>query len=178
MRSLWLLLPLALAVVSCGTPSGSSEDFIVNRDTIDANLSTPRPPPSLREKFRSALLPTDTERAFELERKADLVAWYTTDGRIRIDAISGSETELVGSPAELSGFFDRHQKKSLVVIVVAKNVWDDAELASHLAFLNHYFTSHGYRRIVIQQARASGRPTHSDISPGSLLGKHHRAGRW
>jgi|GEM_PF-4515709 len=164
------ILPLALGVISCS----SSQDLVVNRNNNDFILPALQRTPPLQERIRSTLFPTAMERAFELERRADLVAWYHTDGRIRIDSVSRQEIELEGSPAELSGFFDQQQKKALVVIIVAKNVWDDAELASHLAYLNHYFTSRGYRRVVIQQARAYGRPTHSDISPGSLLEKHHR----
>lgn len=94
-----------------------------------------------------------------------------------IESISGKPTGQDDTPADLSGFLHRQRKKSLVVVIIEKQTWTEEELARHLTFLNRYFTDHGYRRVVIQQARGYGRPIHSDTArPGSSRPKHQR--RW
>ena len=71
-------------------------------------------------------------------------------------------TQKGGLGVNVTAFFDSQRKKSMVVVIVAKNVWEPGVEATHLNFIRHYFTERGYNRIVIQQARSMGRPTHSD----------------
>jgi hypothetical protein len=165
-----LLLPLALAVVACGSPQA------INRENIDFILSQPQRKPSPLAKARAVLFPTETERAFELERQADLVVSYRQSGGMTIESVSGTAVE-DASPADFPGFLDRQRKKSLVVVIIEKQAWSDEELARHLAYLNDFFLGHGYRRVIIQQARGWGRPIHSDTArPGSSRPKFQR--RW
>lgn len=163
----FFLLPVAVALASCATPQA------LNRDNIDFILAKE---PSPLDKARTALFPTETERAFAQERQADLVVFYRRSGEMRIESISGKPVD-DDSPADFPAILDRQRKKSLVVVIIEKQVWPEEELARHLAFLNGYFLGHGYRRVVIQQARGNGRPIHSDTArPGSSRPKFQR--RW
>lgn len=173
-KPVWVL-PAALGLISCGVSPDPSDGIPINRNNIDFLLSLPPRPAPLHQKARKALFPSAMDRAFELEQKADIVVWYTNSGQLWIDSVSGNQVELKGPPADISAFLDHQPKKSLAVIVVAKNTWEDSELAAHIAFLNQYFLGRGYRRVVIQQAHSSVRPTHSDVAPGTLLDKTLRA---
>lgn len=158
----------ALALASCGTTPQA-----INRDNIDFILAKK---PSPLAKARTALFPTETERAFTLERQADLVVFYRRSGEMRIESVSGKRVD-DDAPTDFPGFLDRQRKKSLVVVIIEKQTWSDEELARHLAFINDCFLGHGYRRVVIQQARGWGRPIHSDTArPGSSHPKFQR--RW
>lgn len=151
-----ILLLSVLALASCGTPQA------INRNNIDFVLTNP-PKPSPLAKARTALFPTETERAFAQERQADLVVFYRRSGEMRIESVSGKPVE-DDSRTDFPAFLDRPRKKSLVVVIIEKQTWSDEELARHLAFLNHHFLSHGYRRVIIQQARGWGRPILSDTA--------------
>lgn len=158
-----------MALASCGSPQA------IDRNNIDFVLANP-PKPSLIVKARKVLFPTETERAFAQERQADLVVFYYGSGEMRIEAVSGRRVN-DDSPADLPEFLERQKKKSLVVVIIEKQVWPEEELTRHLAHLNSYFLGHGYRRVVIQQARATGRPIHSDtILPGTSRVRFQR--RW
>ncbi len=173
MRRPGVLALLVLAVTSCGGHSGSRRE--INRDNIDFILSNP-PKPTPLAKARTALFPTETERAFAQERQADLVVFYRRSGEMRIESLSGKPVE-DDTPVDFPGFLDRQAKKSLVVVIIEKQVWPEEEVARHLAFINKFFLGHGYRRVVIQQARGNGRPIHSDTArPGSSRPKFQR--RW
>jgi hypothetical protein len=170
MKPIFTMLLSASAASCMQQPSNVDgiPDDPVTRAIINDFLDLPRQPPPLAHRLRSKLFPTATDRAFRLEREADIVIYYSSDGLIRID--NGPTQSPVDVPDELRppsqwvGLFDSQPKKSMVVVVIAKNVWKDEELGRQLSFLNRYFTDRGYRRIVIQQARAAGRPTHSDIT--------------
>ncbi|RYD43869.1 MAG: hypothetical protein EOP83_31540 [Verrucomicrobiaceae bacterium] len=157
----------ALALASCGTPQ------VINRENIDFILAKK---PSPLDKARTALFPNQTERAFAQERQADLVVFYRGSGEMRIRSLSGKPVD-DDSPADFPSFLDRQREKSLVVVIIEKQVWAEEEMARHLAYLNNFFLGHGYRRVVVQQARGNGRPIHSDTArPGSLRPKFQR--RW
>lgn len=167
MKSALLLLPV-LALASCGTPQE------INRDNIDFILAKK---PSPLAKARTALFPNETERAFAQERQADLVLLYADPDSMSISSISGESLRDYYSPEDWPAFLDRQVKKSLVVVIIEKQNWPEEELARHLAFINDFFLGHGYRRVVIQQARSSSRPIHSDTArPGSSRPKFQR--RW
>ena len=107
----------------------------------------------------------ETKRAFDLESKADLVAWYSTDGKLDIGIGRTDKTQNLHHPIsftldELEHFFDRQKHKDLIVVTVAKNVWTDEELTGHVNRLRDYFIARGYKRIVIEQAYGSGRGIH------------------
>lgn len=151
-------IALAASAVSCMQKpvrvDGIPDDF------SQPILNTPNP---LR-RIQSTLFPDQDDRAFRLEKMADLVVEYDTSGGMSADPPKTYERSESKPAAELVGFFDSQTRKTLVVVIVAKNVWSDAELARHLAFLNGYFADRGYRRVVIQQASGGGRPTHSDTT--------------
>jgi hypothetical protein len=107
----------------------------------------------------------ETRRAFDLESKADFVAWYSTDGKLdvgigRTDKVQNLHHPLKFTLEELEGFFDDLKHKGLIVVTVAKHVWTDEELAGHVTKLRDYFIERGYQRIVIEQAFAFGRGVH------------------
>lgn len=107
----------------------------------------------------------ETRRAFDLESKADFVAWYSTDGKLDVGIGRTDKAQNLHHPIsfkleELEGFFDDQKHKTLIVVTVAKHVWTDKELADHVTRLRDYFIDRGYRRIVIEQAYASGRGIH------------------
>ncbi|MEP4079066.1 hypothetical protein [Haloferula sp.] len=107
----------------------------------------------------------ETRRAFDLESKADFVAWYSTDGKLDIGVGRADKERNIHYPIrfaldELEGFFDDQRHKGLIVVTVAKHVWADDELNEHLERLRDYFIARGYERIVIEQAYASGRGIH------------------
>jgi hypothetical protein len=107
----------------------------------------------------------ETRRAFDLESKADFVAWYSTDGKLDIGVGRTDKERNIHYPIrfaldELEGFFDDQRHKRLIVVTVAKHVWTDKELAEHLTRLRDYFIARGYERIVIEQAYSSGRGIH------------------
>lgn len=160
------LLLSVLALASCGTPQE------INRNTSDFILGKQRSP---LDKARAAVFPTETERAFQLERRADLVVSYSGQGAMRVDAVSGKPVDSGISPA----FLDRQKRKSLVVVLIQKSMRSHEEQEKTIAYLNGYFSRHGYRRVVIHLApnNPNGRPTLSDTArPGSSRPKFQR--RW
>jgi len=109
----------------------------------------------------------ETRRAFDLESKADFVTRYSTDGKLdvgigRTDKVQNLHHPIRFTLEELEGFFDDQKHKGLIVVIVAKHVWTDEELADHVTRLRDYFVDRGYQRIVIEQAYGSGRGIHLD----------------
>jgi hypothetical protein len=107
----------------------------------------------------------ETARAFELERKADFVADYSTDGKLDIGVGRTDKAQNIHHPIrfsleELDGFFDDQRHKDLIVVVVAKNVWSDEELKKHLLKLRDYFVARGYKKVAIQHGLGGGRGIH------------------
>ena len=107
----------------------------------------------------------ETKRAFDLESKADFVAWYSTDGKLDVGIGRTDKAQNLHHPIrftldELEGFFDDQKHKGLIVVTIAKHVWTDDQLADHITRLRDYFIARGYQRIVIEQAYASGRGIH------------------
>jgi hypothetical protein len=105
---------------------------------------------------------TETARAFELERKADFVANYSTDGKLDIGVGRTNKAQNIQHPIrfsleELDGFFDEQRHKGLIVVVVEKNVWSDEELKKHVLKLRDYLVARGYKKVVIQQGLGGGR---------------------
>ncbi|RYD20484.1 MAG: hypothetical protein EOP88_14910 [Verrucomicrobiaceae bacterium] len=162
-----LLLPFALALVSCGVPqeiNRSNSDFIFTKE------------PSPLDKARSALFPTAAERAAGLARHADLLVTFDRNGEMRAEDVSGKPVDAEITPA----FLDRQKRKSLVVVQVPKPGWSDEEQARHIAFINDLFTRHGYRRVVVQGLLNNPSQSHPILSdtarPGSPRPKFQR--RW
>ncbi len=107
----------------------------------------------------------ETKRAFRLESESDFTAWYSTDGKLdigvgRIDKAQNLQHPIRFTLDELEGFFDDQKHKGLIVVTVAKHVWTDEELSERITRLRDYFIARGYKRIVIEQAHASGRGIH------------------
>lgn len=152
-----ILLPaFTLALVSCGSNRATERE--INRNTIDDILSQPRTP---IERLNRAIFRSESERA-------DIVLFYSTNGRLRID--NGPTQPMVHLTEDTMPlkdwivFFDSQPRKSMVVIILVKNVWSDGERSTHLSRINGYFTARGYQRIVIQQATSTSLPTLSDIT--------------
>ncbi len=107
----------------------------------------------------------ETNRAFRLEAESDISAWYSTDGKLDIGIGRTDKEQNLHHPIkftleELEGFFDGQKHKELIVVTVHKHVWTKQELAEHVTRLRDYFIARGYKRIVIEQAYASGRGIH------------------
>ncbi len=117
--------------------------------------------------------PDDTERAFALEKAADFVVKLTDDGKFdigvgRITSTEGSEWKglkhVYFEQDELVSFFDLQRHKDLIVILFHKSSRKSEEVRKEVAKMNAYFKDRGYKRIVIQQLLAFGRPIYSDIT--------------
>jgi|GEM_PF-4864753 len=107
----------------------------------------------------------ETLRAFELEEKADLVANYSTAGKLDIGIGRTDKAQSLHHPIyfpleELEKFFNNQRHKNLIVVVVAKNVWTDEEFQKNVLKLRDYFVARGYKKIVIQQGLGAGRGIH------------------
>lgn len=114
-----------------------------------------------------------TQRAFAREKSADFVVRYSGDDVFEIGV--GTTTTRDGveifSPRsfpadELISFFDRQRHKQLVVVIFEKGVLFKGTRQDEVTKIHSYFKERGFKRIVIQQARANGRPTLSDITVG------------
>jgi hypothetical protein len=145
-------LAFALGVVSCGGPAGSraGSDFISSHhDNI-------------------------TEKTMRLESEADMVASYHTDRRFDIgigkfDRKGGARDSILFTFDELEGFFDRQNNKSLVVVIIEKNLWSDERMKEEVGRLRSYFVARGYKRISVQQGLGGGRGEYLDyVSPNNL----------
>lgn len=106
-----------------------------------------------------------TARAFEMEKQADFVADYATDGKLdigigRTDNEQGIHHSIRFSLEELEDFFDDQRHKNSIVVVVAKNLWTDEELQNHVLKLRDYFIARGYKKVIIQKGSGGGRGIH------------------
>jgi len=63
---------------------------------------------------------------------------------------------------ELDGFFDRQNNKSLVVVIIEKNLWSDERMKEEVGRLRSYFVARGYKRISVQQGLGGGRGEYLD----------------
>ena len=113
------------------------------------------------------------EEAFAVEESADIVAEHTMDGKFDIGVgrlVSVEGIEMGGRKPqyfdrdELVGFFNRQKHKEVIVLIFHKSMRNHEEDMIEVAQMNAYFKERGYERIVIQQYRAFGRPTLSDIT--------------
>lgn len=118
--------------------------------------------------FARPFLPVSTEEAFKAELEADVVVTYTWRENldIGVEVMSprndGSLAGMEHSPRELQHFFKSQKHKKLVVVILDKNTWDDDKIGRIVTEMTQYFFDAGYRRVVIQQGRGSGRGTYSD----------------
>lgn len=108
-----------------------------------------------------------TEKTIRLEREADIVASYHTDGRLdvgigKFDRKVGARDSILFTFDELEGFFDSQNNKSLIVVVIEKNVWSAQRVEEEVERLRAYFAARGYRRISIQQGLGGGRGEYLD----------------
>jgi hypothetical protein len=115
----------------------------------------------------------ENERADALEKAADYVVHYTDDGKFdigvgRLNSVEGREWKSLKSvyfeQDELVSFFDRQRHKDLIVILFHKSSRGSDAVRKEVAKMNAYFKDRGYKRIVIQQLLAFGRPILSDIT--------------
>jgi hypothetical protein len=155
---------LALAMAAC-SQQPEIPGVPITRNSIDGILDAGSRGRSWRTAWES-----DTRRAFDTERKADIAVEYTADRKMDINVGPREKHgEIVVrnprlfEPDELIPFFDGQRRKGLVVVMFHKNTWTDDEENMEVARMNAYFRDRGYKRIVIQQFRAWGRPTLSDI---------------
>jgi len=163
-RFFHLLLLIALGLVGC-EQQGADTLRPLNRNDIDKALSNPNRTTS------TSYLDPETTRAFATEAAADIVVSY--NGEEMMAVRDGPVVRRVDvswpKPSKLVHYFDSRPRKNLVVVIFEKNVWSDARLQSEIAKTNRYFFARGYKRVVIQQARSSSRPTHSDVTATSSL---------
>ncbi len=128
-------------------------------------------PESIKRAADEARYWEATQRAFALEKSADFVVQYSGDEMFDIGVGKTTTSEGVkifsprGFPAdELISFFDRQRHKQLVVVIFEKGVPFKGSQQDEVTKVHTYFKERGYKRIVIQQFRATGRPTLSDIT--------------
>jgi hypothetical protein len=159
-----LLLPL---LASCGSSSPDGTDQIpeITRSSIDSIPGLPQ----RATRIKNIPLDRESERAFALEKAADLVIEYTGGGLFDIGV--GRMKSSDGSPyrdpqyfslGELGEFFDEQRHKDLIVVNFHKAASIRPPLETDIAMVNSYFKDRGYRRVVICQFRSWGRPIHSD----------------
>jgi hypothetical protein len=130
-------------------------------------------PESIKRAAEEASYEEATQRAFALADSADQVVRYEGDEMFDIGIGKTTTREGVKGfsprsfPAdELISFFDRQRHKQLVVVIFEKRVSYKGTQQDEVTKIHAYFKERGYKRIVIQQARATGRPTLSDITVG------------
>jgi hypothetical protein len=92
-----------------------------------------------------------------LRFEPDIVVRYSSKGLLDIGVkrAVGTTDEMVSvahTVHELRPYFEAQKHKDGILIVVAKNDWDDAKVKLVTSEISDYFTTLGYRRIVIQQA--------------------------
>ena len=150
-RTFWLCL---LLLSGC-----APQDVAISRGNINDFLNNP---PKTRRPFNDA-----NEKAFRLERKADIVVELTSDGLMNIEVTERHGNEYGRNPIDfhpdqLIRFFDLQRHKNLVVVCLHKQVWPEELLKQRIESTNQYFFDRGYQRVVIQQYRGFGRGTHSD----------------
>lgn len=134
----------------------AKKNVAINRNDFDKR--TPAQPPL----FNSA-----TEKAFRLERQADISVELRSDGSMDINVTERQGDEwgknpISFHPDQLIRFFDQQPHKNLVVVCFHKQAWPDDVLKQRIESTNQYFFDRGYQRVVIQQFYSSGRGTHSD----------------
>ena len=151
---------LALLASGC-TPQSKP----VTRNSIDGILESH--PSKWRWKSETERA---TDRAFDLEKKADVTVEYTMSKKMdikvgRLESSHGitARHPTLFDPSELIWFFEGLNRKDLIVVMFHKNTWSDDEEKREISKINSYFRDRGYKRIVIQQFRSWGRPTLSDI---------------
>lgn len=110
-------------------------------------------------------LDATTERAFEIENKADCVVDYTVDGKydIGVGVIDeGCRHSHLFDPNELECYFERLKHKDLIVVVIRKNTWDQETVAKHVDEINNFLFNCGFKRVVVQQGYGGSRGIWSD----------------
>lgn len=106
-----------------------------------------------------------TERAFQMERQADLVIDFETPNELRLllkeqsDAVSTTEQGLAVAIAKANS------KKDLAVVTLGKRVryqYDEPELGKKVDEIEGVLKAQGFKKIVFQLASASGRPIYRE----------------
>jgi hypothetical protein len=125
---------------------------------------------SLHAKMLDAkMLEVSTEDAFKTAAQADMVVTYQIDGKldINIGIVESKDPKAVRKPiyfdlVQLESFFKHQKHMNLIVVILAKNTWEDKKISEVVEQLNSYFFQAGYSRVVIQQGLGGGRGTYSD----------------
>jgi len=117
------------------------------------------------------LFSKETQKTMRLESEANIVVSYGTDRKfdLGIGKFDGGAQNLIRFTFdELQTFFDRQNNKSLIVVIIEKNIWSNERIKEEVERLRSYFVARGYKRISIQQGLGGGRGEYLDYkSPNS-----------
>jgi hypothetical protein len=107
----------------------------------------------------------ETERAFELERRADLVIDYEWIDRIQLSEprkradVNATDETLSEAVASVT------PKRELAVVIIGKPVrhaYEEPQLREKVDAIEAVVKAQGFRRVVFQLASAGGRPIYRE----------------
>jgi hypothetical protein len=107
----------------------------------------------------------ETERAFELERSADLVIDYERPDGIRLWTPPQSAYISANDETLAAAISNTTAKRGLAVVIIGKPVrhaFPEPQLRSKVDAIESVVRAQGFARIVFQLASASGRPIYRE----------------